>query len=38
MVEEPVDMEYVSLHRHIKNTLSDPEVHAGHQLRVDRST
>ena len=38
MVEEWVDMEYISLHRYIRNTTSDTEVHAEHQLRVDRCT
>ena len=38
MVEEQVDMESISLHRYIRNTLSDTEVHAEHQLRVDRRT
>ena len=36
--EEYVDMEYISLHRYIRNTSSDTEVHEEHQLRVDRST
>ena len=31
-------MEYISLHGYIRNTLSDTEVHAEHQLRVDRGT
>ena len=31
-------MEYISLHRYIRNTLSDTEVHAEHQMRTDRST
>ena len=30
-------MEYISLHGYIRNTPSDTEVHAEHQLRVDRS-
>ena len=38
MVEEQVDVEYISLHGYIRNTSSDTEVHAEHQLRVDRST
>ena len=38
MVEQYVDMEYISLHRYIRNTPSDTEVNAEHQLRVDRST
>ena len=32
------DMEYISLHGYIKNTPSDTEVHAEHQLRADGST
>ena len=31
-------IEYISLHGYIRNTPSDKEVHAEHQLRVDRST
>ena len=31
-------MEYISLHGYIRNTPSYTEVHADHQLRVDRST
>ena len=38
MTEEWVDVEYISLHGYIRNTPSDTEVHAKHQLRVDRST
>ena len=38
MAEELVDVEYISLHGYIRNTLSDTEVHAEHQLRADRST
>ena len=38
MVEEAVDVEYISLHRYIRNKPSDTEVHAEHQLRADRST
>ena len=38
MVEELVDVEYISLHGYIRNTPSDTEVHAEHQLRVDRRT
>ena len=30
-------MEYISLHRYIRNTSSDTEVHAEHQLKVERS-
>ena len=36
MVEEQVDVEDMSLHQYIRNTPSDAEVHAEHQLRVDR--
>ena len=32
MAEEQVDVEYLSLHRYIRNTPSDTEVHAEHQL------
>ena len=28
-------MEYISLHRYIRNTPSDTEVHAEHQLRAE---
>jgi len=38
MAEEQVDMENISLHGYIRNTPSDTEMHAEHQLRVDRST
>jgi len=38
MGEEQVDVEYIFLHGYIRNTPSGTEVHAGHQLRVDRST
>ena len=38
MAEEQVDVEYISLHRFFRNMLSDTEVLAEHQLRVDRST
>ena len=38
MAEEQVDVEYIFLHGYIRNTPSGTEVHAGHQLRVDRST
>ena len=38
MAEEWVDVEYTSLHRYIRNTPSDTEVHAEHQLRADRVT
>ena len=33
-----VHVEYISLHGYIRNTPSDTEVHAEHQLRADRST
>ena len=33
-----VNMEYISLHRYIRDTPSDTEVHAEHQLRADRRT
>ena len=33
-----VDEEYLSLHGYIRNTPSDTEVPAEHQLRVDRRT
>ena len=33
-----MDVESLSLHRYIRNTPSDTEVHAEHQLRADRST
>lgn len=32
------DVEYVSLHRCIRNTPSETGVHAEHQLRVERRT
>ena len=38
MAEEQVDMEYISPHGHIRNTPSDTEVHAEHQLRADRNS
>ena len=38
MVEELVDVEYIPFHGYIRNTPSDTEVPAEHQLRVDRST
>ena len=31
-------VEYISLHGYIRNTPSDTEVHAEHQLRADRRT
>ena len=36
MADEQVDMESISLHGYIRNTPSDTEVHAEHQLRADR--
>ena len=38
MAEKQVEMDYISLHRYIRDTPSDTEVHAEYQLRVDRST
>ena len=38
MAEEQVDVEYISLHGYIRNTPSDTEMHAKHQLRADMST
>ena len=38
MVEEQVDIEYISLHRYIRNALSGTEVLADRQLRPGRST
>ena len=38
MVEEQVGVEYIFLHRYIRDTSSDTEVHAEYQLSVDRST
>ena len=32
-----MDAEYISLHGYIRNTPSDTEVHAEHQLRADKS-
>ena len=32
------NMTYISLHGYIRNTPSYTEVHAEHQLRVERST
>ena len=37
MADEYVYVEYISLHGYIRNTPSDTEVHAEHQLRADRS-
>ena len=36
MAEESVAMEYISLQGYIRNTPSDTEVHAEHQLRLVR--
>ena len=33
-----MNVEYISLHGYIRNMPSDTELHAEHQLRVDRST
>ena len=38
MAEKQVEMDYISLHRYIRDTPPDTEVHAEHQLRADRST
>ena len=38
MVEEQVDVENISPHGYTRNTPSDTEVHAEHQLRADKST
>ena len=38
MAEEQVDVEYICLHGYIRNTPSDTEVHAEHQLIEDRNT
>ena len=38
MLEEEMDMEYISLHVYIRNTPSDTEMHVEHQLRANRST
>ena len=38
MGEEWVDVEYISPYGYIRNTSSDREVHAEHQLRADRRT
>lgn len=37
MAEEQVEVEYTSLHRCIRNTSSDAEDLAEHQLRASRS-
>ena len=36
--EEFMEVEYVFLHGYIRNTTSDTEVHAEHQLKAKRST
>ena len=38
MVKEQVDVESIFLHGYVRNTPSDKEVHAEHQLRADRRT
>ena len=38
MAEEEGDVEYISLHGYIRKIPSDTEVHAEHQLKVDRRT
>ena len=38
MAEEQVGMEFISLHRYIRNTPSDTEVQAEPQLRANRGT
>ena len=38
MVEEQVDLEYIFPHGSIRNSPSDTDVHAEHQLGADRST
>ena len=38
VAEEWVDVEYICLHWYLRNTPSDTEEHAEHQLRMDRST
>ena len=35
---EQLDLEYISPHGYIRNTSSDTEVHAEHQLRAGSST
>ena len=37
-MEQKVDVEYISLCGYIRNTLSDTQVPAEHQLRAERST
>ena len=37
MAEEQVDTEFISLPRYVRNTPSETEVFAEHQLRVGRS-
>ena len=38
MAAAAVDVEHLSLHGYIRDTPSDTEVHAEHQLRTDKST
>ena len=38
MAEEEADVEYISPYGYIRNTPSDIEVYAEHQLRADRGT
>ena len=38
MAEEEANVEYISLYGYIRNTPSDIEVYAEHQLRADRGT
>ena len=38
MAEDEVDVEYISFHGYIRNTLLDTGMHAEHQQRADRCT
>ena len=38
MADEYVDVEHISHHGSIRNTPSETDVHAEHQLRADSST
>ena len=38
MAAESVDVEYIALHGYIRNTPSDTQVHAEHQLKAGKST
>ena len=38
MAEEQMDVDYITLYGYIKNTPSETEVLAEHQLRAGRST